>query len=158
MKVIYYCYGSAHSSVLAAAIHIGKLPTDQIASKDMIRQVPHYDQTKSYQIGHPFYYGQDELGNEVYILGMGSKRNLVKEVLLNFLELYDINSNQIMLVAALPYVNFLTKIGGNLSRRFGLVKLGRPLTIYSLQKSYFEYVDLVFKVKQRLKQFQDISS
>ncbi|AGB41532.1 Protein of unknown function (DUF3189) [Halobacteroides halobius DSM 5150] len=154
MKIIYYCYGSAHSSVLAAAIHVGKLPNNRIANKKEITQLPYYDKTKSYQIGTPFYYGQDEFNNEVYIIGMGSKRDLTKEILLNFLKMHGIDSNKLILVSALPYVNLLTKIGGNLSRRFGLVKVGRPLTIYSLQKVYFKFVDLVAEVKMKIRQFK----
>ncbi|GAB6136937.1 DUF3189 family protein [Halanaerobaculum tunisiense] len=157
MKVIYYCYGSAHSSVLAAAIHVGKLPLETVPTKNNIQQLPHYDKTKSYQIGTPFYYGQDEGNNQIYILGMGNQRKLIKGILFNFLELCDIDSQEIMLVAALPYVNWITKLGGLLSRRYGLVSLGRPLTIYSLQKAYFQYVDLVTEVKERLNSLQNNS-
>jgi hypothetical protein len=30
MKIIYHCYGGTHSSVIAAAIHLGLLPEDRV--------------------------------------------------------------------------------------------------------------------------------
>ncbi|MGB3963216.1 MAG: DUF3189 family protein, partial [Tepidanaerobacteraceae bacterium] len=30
MKIFYCCYGSAHSSVVAASIHLGLLPSDRV--------------------------------------------------------------------------------------------------------------------------------
>lgn len=152
MKVIYYCYGSSHSSVLAAAIHTGKLPTMRVATKDEICQLPHYDKTDSNEIGTPFYYGEDEFNNQIYVLGMGSKRELVKSILFSFLNEVEISTNDIIVIDALPYVNLATKVGGILSRRFGLVKIGRPLTIYSLQLCYNRYIKLIERVKKRLKQ------
>ena len=32
LRIIYYCYGSAHSSVVAAAIHLAKLPSRRLPS------------------------------------------------------------------------------------------------------------------------------
>ncbi|TDX52898.1 DUF3189 family protein [Orenia marismortui] len=150
MKVIYYCYGSAHSSVLAAAIHTNMLPTSEVPDKNSIYNLPHYDKTNSKQIGTPFYYGEDEFNNQVYVLGMGSKRILVKDVLLGFLEISNINHSELILVDALPYVKFLTKVGGVLSRRLGVISIGRYLTTYTLQSVYYKYIDLVSEVKKRL--------
>jgi hypothetical protein len=33
MVIIYNCYGGTHSSILASAIHLKKLPIDRIPSK-----------------------------------------------------------------------------------------------------------------------------
>ncbi|MCK8826548.1 DUF3189 family protein [Natroniella acetigena] len=155
MKVIYYCYGSAHTSVLAAALHVGLLPLQEKADSEAIKNLPHYDQIESEQIGSPIFYGEDELKNQVYILGLGGQRELMKQILYNYLELCGINTADIMLVSALVHANFWTKIGGFLSRRCGIVALGRPLTIYSLLQEYDCYVNLVSNVKQRLKQIAE---
>ncbi|MCK8817751.1 DUF3189 family protein [Natroniella sulfidigena] len=152
MKVIYYCYGSAHTSVLAAALHVGLLPLQKKADSETIKNLPYYDQVESDQIGSPILYGEDDLKNQVYILGLGGERKLMKQILYNYLELCGVNTNDIMLIGALTHANLWTKVGGFLSRRCGIITLGRPLTIYSLLKEYDCYVDLVLNVKQRLKQ------
>ncbi len=77
MKIFYYCYGSAHSSVLAAAIHTGMLSTKIIPSIAEIINLPYYDKTETPQIGTPFFFGYDELDNEVFIIGMKSDKELV---------------------------------------------------------------------------------
>lgn len=151
MKIIYYCYGGTHSSVLAAAIHTGQLIGDEVPSKKRIYSLPLYDKISKKELGHPFFYGADEFGNLIYVLGLGTKRNLLKEFLLDYLKLFNIKTENIMLVAALPYVNSFTKLGGILSRRLGLVSIGRPIVTHTLQKLYPEYNNLVTKVKMKLK-------
>ncbi|MFO7819951.1 MAG: DUF3189 family protein [Halanaerobacter sp.] len=151
MKIIYYCYGGTHSSVLAAAIHTGQLKGDQIPNKKEINSLFLYDKVEQKQLGRPFFYGKDEFGNLVYVLGLGAKKSLLKEFLLDYLKLFEINSKDIFLVSAYPYVNYLTKLGGILSRRLGLVSLGRPIVTYTLQKLYPEYNKLVTEVKAKLK-------
>ncbi|MBM7556013.1 DUF3189 family protein [Halanaerobacter jeridensis] len=151
MKIIYYCYGGTHSSVLAAAIHTGQLVSKGVPSKKQINDLALYDKISKKELGRPFFYGADEFGNLVYVLGLGSKRELIKEFLLDYLKLFNIKTEEIILVAALPYVSSFTKIGGFLSRRLGLVSLGRPIVTYTLQKLYPEYDNLVSQVKAKLR-------
>lgn len=148
MDVFYYCYGSAHSSVVAAAIHLGLLPTDKIPCPEEFSALPHYDKTESFEIGTPFFMGKDEFGSNIYIIGMTSERELVKRAIFSFLDHSDINLDSILFVDALKNVNLQTKIGGFLSRRLGLVRLGRPLTIYGIQREYFKFIKLVQDVKK----------
>lgn len=148
MKVIYNCYGSAHSSVLAAGIHVGLLPEDRVPTFGEITALPHYDQTETEEIGTIYYFGEDELGSQVYILGMKSSPKVVKRAIFSMLEEFDIDRTELVLVDSLPYVNNMTRIGGFLSRGLGLVKIGRPLTVYGLQKSYSRFVNLVQGVKR----------
>ena len=150
MKVIYNCYGSAHSSVLAAAIHVGMLPIDRVPKTEEITKLPHYDKTATTEIGNIYYFGTDEAGIEVYILGMKGSTKLVKRAIYSMLSELEISKNELLFVETLPYVNNLTRIGGFLSRKLGLVSLGRPLTIWGLQKVYHQFVELVKDVKGRL--------
>ncbi|SJZ54308.1 DUF3189 family protein [Selenihalanaerobacter shriftii] len=150
MKVIYNCYGSAHSSVLAAGIHTGIVPDDRVATAEEISNIPHYDRTDTEEIGTVYYFGKDEFGFDVYIMGMKSSPKIVKRALLSNLRIFGIDRTKMILVDTLPYVNNLTRIGGFLSRGLGFVNLGRPLTIYGLQKSYKRFINLVKSVKKRL--------
>ncbi|MBM7623847.1 DUF3189 family protein [Sporohalobacter salinus] len=150
MKIIYNCYGSAHSSVLAAGIHVGLLPKNRVPTTTEIMDLPHYDQTETEEIGTIYYFGEDEFDSQVYILGMKSSPKVVRRAIFSVLEEFDIDRNKLILIDSLPYVNNLTRIGGFLSRGLGLVKIGRPLTVYGLQKSYFRFVNLVQGVKKRL--------
>ncbi len=150
MKIIYHCYGSAHSSVVCAAIHMGLLPTDRRPSGKELMQLSRFDRTTSEEIGTVFFIGRDDHDNEVCILGMAGAKRLVKNTIYSLLELFDISTKDIVLVETLKHVNLITKIGGILSRRFGLVSIGRPLVISGIRKNYFDYVNLVKSVKESL--------
>ncbi|SHM07481.1 Protein of unknown function [Caldanaerovirga acetigignens] len=150
MKIFYCCYGSAHSSVVAAAIHLGWLPEDRVPQVQEIENLPHYDKTDSFEIGTPFFMGKDKKGVDVYIIGMTGQRQLVKNAILSFLRHNEIETKDIFFIDTIPLVNLKTKIGGILSRRIGLVTIGRPLTVKGIQEKYFEFVKLVNGVKKSL--------
>ncbi|HHW02965.1 MAG TPA: DUF3189 family protein [Thermoanaerobacterales bacterium] len=148
MKIFYYCYGSAHSSVVAASIHLGMLPADRLPSAEEFKNLPHYDKTDSYEIGKPFFMGIDEYGAEIFITGMTGERQLVKKAIYSFLKNCGVDVTDLMMVNALKSVNLKTKIGGFMSRRMGLVMIGRPLTIKGIQEKYTEFVKLVENTKR----------
>lgn len=147
MIIVYMCYGSAHSSVVAASIHVGFLPTDRVPSYFEIVSLPHYDKTKHNQIGIPFYMGRDEFNNDVYILGAKNGRKIVIKAAYSFLSQYGISKKEIIFIDALPTIGLTTKIGGIASRRLGAVLIGRPLTVYGIIKKYNNFVKLVTDVK-----------
>lgn len=150
MKVIYYCYGSAHSSVISAAIHLGLLPSDRIPSAQEIMATPYFDRTDSREIGTCFFVGRDEDGREVYIMGMGPGREVVKRAILSVLKVFGIDTREFALVDALPSAGLLVRTGGILSRRLGLVRLGRPLVVRGIQRNYWAFCDFVRSTKESL--------
>ena len=56
-KIIYSCYGGAHSSIVASAIHIGYLPINRIPTTEEISNTPYYDQAQSDSRGYIYLYG-----------------------------------------------------------------------------------------------------
>lgn len=150
MKIIYHCYGSAHSSVMCASIHLGLLPSDRKPSADELMQIPLFDRTTPAQIGTVFFIGHDCHDNEIYVLGMANAKSIVKNTVYSLLQICGIDRQDIRLVNSLKHVNLITKIGGFLSRRLNLISIGRPLVIYGVRHNYFEYVNLVKSVKADL--------
>lgn len=150
MKVIYHCYGSSHSSVIAAAIHLGWLPSDRIPAPREIMSLPHYDQTEPGEIGTCFRMGTDEAGREVYIIGMGPAKGIARRVMESVFKMCGVPDGDYVLVDTLPNVGFVTKVGGFLSRAVGLVRVGRPLTVWGIRRSYPEFVRLVGELKASL--------
>lgn len=149
LKIIYHCYGSAHSSVVAAAIHLNYLPKDRIPTRREIMNIPHYDRTMTRDLGTPFLVGVDEYGHEVYILGRKNAAYMVENLIKSVLAYYNHSPHEILLVNALERLSIITAIGGTLSRGFGLVRLGRPLTIWGIKNCYANFVTLVNTVQQQ---------
>lgn len=151
MKIIYHCFGSAHTSVVSASIHLGLLSEDRLPTQEDLVQLPHYDKTEGHEIGNIFYVGRDHDGNDIYIMGVGTAKAIVPRVIWSLLEIYNIPREDLMLVDTLPNAHPLTKLGGFLSRRLHLVSLGRPLTVIGIRRHYSGYVSLVRSVREEAK-------
>lgn len=158
MHVIYYCYGSAHSSVISAAIHLGRLPSDRVPTQAEVVGLADYDQVETWQIGTLFFKGHDEWDNPVYTLGLGPDRAVARCALMTFLAQLGLDTSQLFLNEALPHINRYARIGGALSRRYGFVGVGRPLSAYGIRKNYGELVRFVSEVKrEEAKRMQQVN-
>lgn len=152
MKVIYHCYGGSHTSVIVAAIHLGLLPKHRLPTREEILALPHFDQTKGWELGTPFFMGRDPEGHEIYIIGRKSNPRLLVNLVQSLLEIRGLPPEEILLVNALTAATMTILIGGTLSRGLGLVSLGRPLAIMGIQLSYWRFVRLVEETKSRLRE------
>lgn len=150
MKIFYHCYAGAHSSVVAAALHCGMLPQHRVPTLGEIMEVPYFDQTAYYMIGTPCLMGRDELGHEVYFIGMRRGSDIVKNAIFSFFHLSRLSHDQVRFIDALHVINLSTKVGGGLSRRLGCICIGRRLCAWGIQRSYQGFVELVNSVKHEL--------
>ncbi len=148
--VIYHCYASAHTSLVTAAIHTGLLPATRVATKKEITGLSSFDRVPDSQIGSPHFFGCDLSGYQVMALGMGGGTELVRRALYSWLTIHNLPINSLMLVNLMPHIHPLTRIGGFMSRRLGIVIPGRWLTVRGIQCKYRHYLKLVREVKFRL--------
>jgi len=146
MYIFYACYGSAHTSITAASIHLGYLPDDHVPLADEFNKVPFYDQMPSEKIGSPLYMGIDSYRNQIFSIGMKSSRKIVTNSIYSLLNINGVKKN-IIIINSLIDLNLFTMTGGFMSRRMNWVLIGRPLTVYGIRKSYRKLVDLVESVK-----------
>jgi len=151
VKFIYNCYGGSHSSVTAAALHVGLLPDTRPPMKIDFLSLPYYDAQVSADHGRIRLLGFDEEGNEVYIT---SKRNLgfgYERIMRQFLRITGdpMLDKEIVFINTMPDVNIFMVIGGYLSRRLGLNSLGRSIVIYGTCQSYHKFTHLVRQVKEK---------
>ncbi|MHB8157809.1 MAG: DUF3189 family protein [Desulfocucumaceae bacterium] len=151
MKIIYHCYGGAHSSVTAANIHLGVLPVNRIPEPGEIKEQKFFDRNKMKDSGKIFFMGRDKWGNDVYVVGRRSRPSLLCKVTL-LSEMFEIDAESFMLVNMSEYVNLTMKIGGYISRRLGLAWIGRPLVTRGTIKSYSGIVNMVDKVCKKIGQ------
>ncbi len=148
LKIFYTCYGSAHSSILASAIHMGLLPSDHRPPPEVILALPRFDKTVAGEVGTPLYIGADERGVPVYAIGLKCGKIFLRRAISSLLRLYSIPEQNLIMVNALDYVNLITRLGGSLSRGLGWVALGRPLVALGIWQTYHDFVGMVARVKQ----------
>ncbi|MCL5290497.1 MAG: DUF3189 family protein [Eubacteriales bacterium] len=150
MKVIYHCYGGTHSSVTAASIHLGFLPADRIPEKETFLRIPLYDRQEADEHGQMFFMGQDEFGNEVYIVARRNRPEVLENLMAGLAAMFDTPRDGYMLVNVMVRVNLTMMIGGFLSRRWGFIRMGRPIVTAGTQAAYFKVVKLVKDVRREL--------
>lgn len=150
MKVIYHCYGGTHSSVLAAAIHLGLLKSKKKISAEELFACPLFDRLKPSQIGTINWMGEDSHGNEIFVMGCKNAGYLVEKVLFEFCRVLNVETNNILLVSTIPCLNIPLRIGGYLSRRFNLVTLGRFFLLIGARRAMNKINSTVCQVKEKL--------
>lgn len=78
---IYNCYGGTHSSALAAAYHLKKLPFSRKPSKNEILSTDCFNQLSPKEMGKLIFHGLDEEGHQVYTIGRGSSKAVIPAML-----------------------------------------------------------------------------
>ncbi|SHJ91528.1 Protein of unknown function [Anaerobranca californiensis DSM 14826] len=151
MKVIYNCYGGAHSSVVAGYIHCGLLRKDKIPTKQQLMSLAYYDSQQNLDHGILQYIGIDEQGNEIYSVGLKSERQFSEKCLENIAVIMGIDTDSYIFVDTISKVNWYMRIGGFLSRALGLTIIGRPLVIYGTQRAFFDICQLVEEICEKLR-------
>ena len=151
MKLVYHCFGGAHTSITCASIHLNYLPKDKIPTERDFRSIPFYDEMESHRVGTALFMGKDELGFDVYVWGMKGGKSLVIPSIRSYINQSNPKRNEILFVNALANLHPLTSIGGITSRRLGLVSIGRAMTIRGIIITYPAFVDLVARVKENLR-------
>ncbi|MFA4885210.1 MAG: DUF3189 family protein [Desulfotomaculaceae bacterium] len=150
MKIIYHCYGGAHSSVTAASIHLGILPMDYVPDRQMFWRLPLYDRQDADEHGHIYFMGIDEFGHEVYLTARRSRPLVLEKLFAGMASIFDIPKEDYLLVNVMEQVNLTMKFGGFISRRWGLIRFGRPIVTLGTQAAYFRVVELVRKIKSQV--------
>lgn len=147
MKIIYCCYGGAHTSVVAAAIHTGLLPQKEVPDIKKIINTPYYDQAENIDIGKLFYIGKDIYNNDIYIMGMGHRRSFYTKMAYEISNEISKNARKdLLIVNAIALINIKVRIGGFLSKKLKLKRIGVLLTAWGIQKNYINFVKLVNNV------------
>ncbi|GAB6088147.1 DUF3189 family protein [Alkaliphilus crotonatoxidans] len=150
MHIIYHCVGGAHSSVVASAIHLNRLPSDHIPAPSDLLNIPYFDTLTIRDRGKVMYRGTDELGHRIYTLSRQFVPHLVIPVIQDTWHMLGAKPEDLMIVSTLSTVNFLMRLGGFTSRRMNWVKLGRPIVTRGTIKAYPDLVKIVLDTKKKL--------
>ncbi len=147
MNYIYFCWGSAHSSVTAAAVHLRHLTGSKRPSVSQVMQIPRFDLTPNAEVGSLFHMGRDDEGNDVYVLGLGAEHKSYCYLVDQYLAFLGLRPTDYRLANCLPCVDWFTRIGGFSSRSLNLVWFGRRLAAFGVRRRFPVYVGLVERVR-----------
>jgi len=147
VQVIYCCYAGAHTSITAAALHIGLLSPEREPTMSDILSLPNFDTTSQGQIGRVFKFGVDERGNNVYIAALGPGRQATISALKLMLQECGVSEQHALIVNALSCVSLEVRVGGFISRRLGLVAIGRPMCARGIIRHFKCFIRLVAEAR-----------
>lgn len=150
MIYVYDDYAGTHSTALAAAYHLKKLPMDRQLTKEEILNVDYFNQLTKADFGKIFFHGVDEDGNSVYTIGR--KRNkLVIPALENLCLLLQDAYHQhekIIFSNTSPTVPLAMTLGGFFSRGLGIDFIGVPLLVLGAKQCCKDIAQVVEYTKQ----------
>lgn len=150
MHIIYHCVGGAHSSVVASAIHLNRLPENKIPTVDDILNISYFDTMTIKDRGKIILRGTDERGHSIYTMSRQFVPHLVVPVIKDAWQLLNGSLDNVMLISTLSTVNFPMRLGGFTSRRMNWVAFGRPIVARGVLKAYPNLVKIVQETKKRL--------
>jgi hypothetical protein len=151
MKVFYHCYGSSHTSVVASAIHTGRLDPRITPTLRKIISLEPFDRTGSGELGTLYEAGTGPAGEGIYFIGLGPARKTLCRAILSFLDLRRIRPRDYLFADALSPAGLTVRAGGILSRRFGLVSAGRPLAALGIRLAYPRLAALVTQTQAEVR-------
>lgn len=145
MIYIYNCYGGTHSSSLASAIHLGKLPPDRVPSGREILETDYFNKLCYKDMGSIIFRGTDAEGNKVYTVGRGTSRVLIpcmKNLVMLLVKESKLDE-RIVFSNMSPTVPPSMTLGGFFSRGLGMDFIGVPLLVEGAKQAYFRIAELV---------------
>lgn len=146
--IIYHCYGGSHSSVVAAAVHVGLLAREKKPSRQELQGLPYFDAQKAADHGYLQLLGKSENGSPVYSVGFETASLPVIKAAKNLFALGKAHGDSITYVETRPVINRWMVLGGVISRLLGLTFLGRPLVTWGTQRAYKSIVSLVHRTEE----------
>ena len=149
MVIIYNCYGGTHSSILAAAIHLKKLPTDRVPTKQEILNLDYFNKLTYKDMGRLIFHGADDNGNQIYTIGRGTSKALVpamRNLVISLCKSKGVDEH-FLFVNCSPTVPPLMTMGGFFSRGLHIDFIGIPLLTAGACQTYYTIAKLVEKSK-----------
>jgi hypothetical protein len=150
MIFIYNDYGGTHTTSLAAAYHLNKLPINRRLTKEEILNVDYFNKLTRADFGKLIFHGIDEDKNSVYTIGRKSNKLVVpalKNLSMLLQEKYQ-GQEKIIFSNTSPTVPFALTMGGLFSRGLKIDFIGVPFLIVGAKQCCLNIYRLVENTKQ----------
>jgi hypothetical protein len=151
MIYIYNDYGGTHTTAMAAAYHLKKLPqSERILTSEEILNVKYFNRLTKEDFGKLIFHGNDEDENPVYTIGRKRNKLVVpalKELTLLLQNKFHFNE-KIVFSNTSPTVPMAMSFGGFFSRGLKIDFVGIPLLVKGAKQCCDNIYRLVENTKQ----------
>jgi len=151
MKIFYLCPTGLHTGLVAAGIHLGRIPADKPpAGEEMSKLVREY-RRHDYMLGKPVIIGRDDAGHEVFTVGVAGENAIIKKAINDLLKrVYKIRPDEYLVVDTVGLTNNWVRLGSLLSLRLNLSGVGAKICAFGIRKRYNDVVKTVKRVKMNI--------
>jgi len=150
MIIIYNCYGGTHSSILASAIHLKKLPSDRIPTSEEILALEYFNKLTYKDMGRLIFHGSDPEGNNIFTIGRGTSKVLIpamRNLAITLCRDRGIHET-FLFINCSSTVHPLMTVGGFFSRGLHIDPVGVPLLVKGARLTYYNITRLVEKTME----------
>lgn len=148
MKVIYHSNGNGYPSIIAAAIHTGKLDPLEPPEAEQVEQLPYFDGLSTRDYGKVIYYGSDSSGNQIYTLCSDHGEEVFQAVTTGYgMSLADVND--LVFIDCEEQSNPLIRVGTVLNKS-GLSSLGHPIVLKGCNQAFSGLAALVKETQKTI--------
>jgi len=135
---------------MASELHLNKLPSDRIPSTDELYNTENFNTLDNKDFGRLIFHGVDEFGNEVYSIGRGRSKAVIRamEGLINQLHQKRSLNEGFIFINTSSSVVFPLTVGGLFSRWLKMGMFGDPFVFAGSKASYPKIAKLVERTKE----------
>lgn len=150
MIFIYHDFGGTHTTSMAAAYHLKKLPGNRRLRKDEVLNIKYFNKLTKHDAGKLIFHGKDDKNNLVYTLGRRKNKYVSKslEELATLLQQEFNLEEKVIISNTSPTVPIIMTIGGFLAKGINMNSLGTPLLVFGAKQCCFQIKDLVLYTKK----------
>lgn len=134
MKVFYLCRTGHHTSLIAAALRLGRLPADP-GSAGEIYNIPGFDDMDFKDVGKPYYVGTDSSNVEIYTIGVMRNHAMMARAANDLIGLMGVKYGEWLVIDASRSVSKWT-IAGLIFKKLRLRTLARTLIYFGARREY----------------------
>jgi Protein of unknown function (DUF3189) len=150
MIFIYNDFGGTHTTALAAAFHLKKLPAHAELTREQILNIEYFNKLDTSDMGKIIFHGVDEEGHSVYTVGRGNSKIFVPGLkeMFEILQKKNGTEEQLIFSNTSPTVPLSMTVGGFFSRRLGIDFIGVPLLVMGAKQASAQIAYLVEHTKE----------
>ncbi len=145
MKFFYYCNRQLLTAMIAASIHLQKLPEERVPTIREILKISSDDRLISGNYGVPYFIGEN-INSQVYVINFYANVSLALQAIENVLSQRGVDFSKWIFLGVFESKgihNIIFRMGERLSQKKSTSALGKYLAAMGIRKNYRKIIEMV---------------
>ncbi len=145
VKFFYYCNRQPFAAMIAASIHLRRLPKERIPTIREILKMSNDDRLISGDYGVPYFIGENK-NSQVYVINFNADVSLALQTIENVLSQRGVDFSKWIFLGVFESKgihNIIFRMGERLSKKKSTRRLGKYLAAMGIRKNYQKIIEMV---------------